>query len=199
MTLQREYFARLYRTSDDPWKLQERWYEQRKRQLTLAALNKPRYACAFEPGCSIGELSAGLSARCDALLVADLDPTACETARQRLEHLSHVRVEQRTVPQEWPDMSFDLIVISELAYYFEESDLAILADCALNSLMPGGTLLACHWRHPVPDYPQTGDSVHDILARQLRLKRLLHHEEEDFLLDVWSDDERSVARTEGLV
>ena len=72
-------------------------------------------------------------------------------------------------------------------------------DCALKSLMPGGTLLACHWRHPVPDYPQTGDSVHDILARQLRLKRLLHHEEEDFLLDVWSDDERSVARTEGLV
>jgi hypothetical protein len=31
------------------------------------------------------------------------------------------------------------------------------------------------------------------------LKRLLHHEEEDFLLDVWSDDERSVARAEGLV
>jgi len=199
MTLQHEYFARLYAASDDPWQFRERWYEQRKRQLTLAALNKARYASAFEPGCSIGELSAGLAARCESLLVADLDSTACETARQRLGHLSHVRVEQRAVPQEWPDTPFDLIVIIELAYYFEEADLAILIDCALHSLKPGGTLLACHWRHPVPEYPQTGDSVHALLVRRLRLKRLLHHEEEDFLLDVWSDDERSVARIEGLV
>ncbi len=41
--------------------------------------------------------------------------------------------------------------------------------------------MACHWRHPVADYPLTGDAVHAALARWPRLSRV---EEEDFLLDV---------------
>ena len=35
-----------------------RWYEQRKYAVTLAALPQRRYATAYEPGCSIGVLTA---------------------------------------------------------------------------------------------------------------------------------------------
>ena len=33
-----DYFDQLYQDNDDPWHYQQRWYEQRKRQLCLAAL-----------------------------------------------------------------------------------------------------------------------------------------------------------------
>jgi cyclopropane fatty-acyl-phospholipid synthase-like methyltransferase len=199
LTLGTEYFARLYADSTDPWHFRERWYEKRKRALTLAALTKPRYVSAFEPGCSIGEFAAELATRCDVLLVSDVDPQACRSARQRLALFPHVQVARQSVPTEWPEASFDLIVISELAYYFDDTDLATLIARISTSLLQGGTLLACHWRHPVEDYPQTGDAVHARFERDLSLHHLLHHEEPDFLLDVWSNDGRSVAQREGLV
>ena len=34
-----------------------------------------------------------------------------------------MRVEQRVVPGEWPMGSFDLIVFSEILYYFDDADL----------------------------------------------------------------------------
>src|SRR5258708_3601429 len=113
-----QYFHELYERGDDPWKLRGGWYEQRKRSLTLALLPRPRYSNAFEPGCANGELTAELAARCDALLAADLNETAVRLARERVAGMPQVRVEQRTVPGEWPTGAgpFDLIVISELAY-----------------------------------------------------------------------------------
>jgi len=62
-----------------------------------------------------------------------------------------------------------------------------------------GTLLACHWRHPVEGFDLQGDAVHAILHRHLGLNRLVHHEERDFVLNVWSSDARSVAQREGFV
>ncbi|KGT47721.1 MULTISPECIES: hypothetical protein [Acinetobacter] len=36
---QHEYFAELYRENNgDPWRYEQRWYEQRKRDITLAVL-----------------------------------------------------------------------------------------------------------------------------------------------------------------
>ena len=41
------YFDRLYGASPDPYGLRLRWYERRKRELTLAALPHPRYRSAY--------------------------------------------------------------------------------------------------------------------------------------------------------
>jgi hypothetical protein len=43
------YFDELYATSDDPWQLSSRWYEERKYSITLSLLPRPRYRHAFEP------------------------------------------------------------------------------------------------------------------------------------------------------
>ena len=198
MTVPCDYFARLYAESADPWRFRERWYERRKRDLMLAALNRLRYASAFEPGCSVGELTAALATRCDTLLASDIDLDACRHARERVRAFSYVRVEQQVLPEQWPKGSFDLIVISELAYYFDEIELGILIGRTKEALVPGGTLLACHWRHPVDIHLQSANAVHALFARRLGLRRLVHHEEPDFLLDAWSDEERSVAQLEGL-
>ncbi len=38
MSLDAQYFADLYAGNDDPWAFRTRWYERRKRELTLASL-----------------------------------------------------------------------------------------------------------------------------------------------------------------
>jgi cyclopropane fatty-acyl-phospholipid synthase-like methyltransferase len=200
VTLPASYFAAMYAGAEDPWGFRSRWYEQRKRDVTLTALTRPRYRRAFEPGCSIGVLTAALAGRCDEVVAADVDERAVSTARSELARHGHVRVERLSVPQEWPDGMFDLVVISEVAYYLARPELEQLLDCAVGSLAPRGTLLACHWRHPVPDYPATGDDVHQRLLARPELSQAVSHVEEDFRLDLLTlGAAPSPARREGLV
>ena len=97
--------------------------------------------------------------------------------------------------------NLDLVVLSELLYYFGDRDLRAVLDRAAGSLEAGGTLLAVHWRHPVADYPRSGDDVHRVLAAQPGLAQLVCHEEPDFLAEVWVRTEGrpvSVAQSTGL-
>ena len=198
MTLPADYFDGVYADGDDPWGFRDRWYERRKRALTLAALPEARVGRTFEPGCAIGELTAGLAERCDSLLATDLNERALASARERLAGQGHVTFERRTVPGEWPPGEFDLVVLSEVGYYLAGADLALLAERAAGCLTPGGALIACHWRHPVADYPTSGDAVHAALAAT-GLPRIVRHEEEDLLLEVFSPAGQSVARRGGLL
>jgi hypothetical protein len=50
------------------------------------------------------------------------------------------------------------------ANYLDRADLRRLLDLVERDAVPGATVLACHWRHPAPDYPLTGDEVHAELA-----------------------------------
>jgi len=196
-----QYFDDLYQQSDDPWNLREGWYERRKRTLTLALLPRPRYRNAFEPGCANGELTAELATRCDALLAADLHERAVTLTRERVAGMPQVRVEQRTVPLEWPTEAgpFDLIIISEFAYYLHTDELETLAARIAASLTTDGTLLACHWRRPFAEALESADTAHALFDARCGLSRLAHHDEADLLIDVWSRDARSVAQREGLL
>lgn len=198
MTLPAQYFDDLYAATEDPWGFRDRWYEKRKRALTLALLPAPRYNRVFEPGCSIGVLTHDLAGRCASLLATDLAASAVDAATARCAHLAHVRVELATHPLDWPGGSFDLVVLSEVLYYFSSDDVRSVAQQAFSST---GTLLAVHWRHPVADYPLTGDAVHEVLEQQALLQgmqRLAHYLDEDLVADVWSRDGRSVATRTGL-
>lgn len=204
MTLGPDYFADMYAAADDPWGLTTRWYEQRKYALTVAALPEERYRNALEAGCSVGVLTERLAARCDRLLAVDSAPAAVAHAAQRNAHSTHVAVERRILPGDWPSGTFDLIVISEIGYYFDSADFDQLTTCAAGALEPGGTLVAVHWRHPVADYPRSGDEVHAALemhAARRGLERTVLHIELDFLLEVYlrtPPNARSVAQSTGL-
>jgi SAM-dependent methyltransferase len=201
VTLDPGYFRDRYAASADPWGLAERWYEARKYAVTTALLPRQRYGTAFEPGCSIGVLTAMLAPRCDALLACDAVPAAVASARARTTGLPGVRIEQRAIPAEWPPGSFDLIVLSELLYYFDDADLGQVLGLGIGSLSPGGQLLAVHWRHSAPDHPRTGDEVHEDLARHPALARLARYRDLDFTAEVYAradGDLRSVAQAGGI-
>ena len=111
-------------------------------------------------------------------------------------------MEQRQIPVQWPAGRFDLLVFSEILYYFGDGDLDRVLDRAVRALRLGGTLLAVHWRHPVAEYPRTGDDVHQVLAARPGVARLVSHTEPDFLAEVYTRTGAapiSVARATGLV
>ena len=201
-TLGAGYFDGMYAAAADPWGFEERWYERRKHSISLAMLPRERYHAAFEPGCSIGVFTRMLAPRCGTLLACDLAAAAVRAAAARTADLPQVRVEQRELPRGWPDDRFDLVVFSEFLYYFGDHDLEQVLKNAVAALEPDGTLLAVHWRHPVADYPRSGDDVHQVLADYPGLGRLVHHVEPDFLAEVYVRTDGtpvSVAQATGLV
>lgn len=185
MSLSAIYFEQLFSANPDPWAFRSRWYEKRKRALTLASLPRQRYGRVFEPACANGELSLGLAERGDRLLCMDLSHTAVALAAERLAGYPEVQVVQGRLPEEWPEGQFDLIVLSELGYYLDSKDWRQVIDQARASLSPQGAVLACHWLQPIAGCPQTGAQVHAMLDAHLYLPRAVRHEEPDFILELW--------------
>jgi SAM-dependent methyltransferase len=158
------FFDEIYASADDPWSFATSPYEAEKYATTLAALPRARYEAAFEIGCSIGVLTTQLAPRCDALLAVDVSATALAQARQRCLTLPWVRVEQRSIPAAFPDEQFDLVLVSEVGYYWSWADLDLAIQRCAEHLRPAGHLLLVHWTPVVAEYPLTGDEVHERVA-----------------------------------
>ncbi|KQR75190.1 SAM-dependent methyltransferase [Arthrobacter sp. Leaf337] len=169
----------------DPWSYTSSWYERRKRALTLAILPDAEYGSGLEIGCSIGTLSVELAARCREYVAVDASSAALVQAAERLGGHPAARTLHLTVPQRWPEGRFDLAVVSETGYYLTAEELAELFARVQGSLNPGGTLLLCHWRHPVTGWELDGDTVHAMARQQLRWPTAGLYREKDFVLEVF--------------
>ncbi len=167
VSLTENYFNEVYEHSQDPWSFETSAYELAKYKASLAALPRDRYDNALEIGCSIGVLTARLAPRCTRLLSVDAVEAPLERARRRLVDYPSVRFERMSIPGEFPQATFDLIVVSEVGYYWSLEDLEIAIDKIRGALRPGGTLLLVHFTPYVPDYPLTGDEVHQAFETKL--------------------------------
>jgi predicted TPR repeat methyltransferase len=182
------YFEALYAEQRDPWRFESSRYEQRKYRHTLAALGPSdrRFARALEIGCSIGVFSQLLAPRCEELLAVDVAEQAVDRARMRLADRPGVRVEQRELPEQLPPGPWDLIVCSEVLYYWDGQLLSLALPLLVEQLAPGGSLLAVHWRPATRTYPLLGDEVHDLLTDELaQLEHAESATEPLYRLDRW--------------
>ena len=120
-------FDAVHRGDEDPWECTTSWYSSGKRALTLAALPDEHYAAGLEVGCSTRDPEPGA---CAAVTASPSTPAAPPWRRppSGLPRCPRrARFATLTVPQEWPDGRFDLIVIprsaiiapAELAGLFE--------------------------------------------------------------------------------
>jgi len=187
--LGREYFEGLYAASEDPWNFAASEYEQTKYARTLAELGGRTFRRALEAGASIGVFTEMLADRCEELLAVDVSERAVTAARRRLSGRGHVRVERRTLPEEMPEGPFDLIVASEVLYYFPMEEMLTVLRGFERELARGGVLLAVHWRRETETYPLQGDEVHDLLAEHTRLLNTESIIEPDYRLDLFEDGE----------
>ncbi len=160
-SLPASYFDAIYQTDPDPWKFATSEYETQKYAATIAALPKPHYRSALEIGGSIGVLTEKLAPACDTLLSIDVAKLAQDQAIERCQQHPHVSFELMSFPHQCPQSKFDLILVSEVGYYWCPTDLQIAQQRILELLEPGGNLLLVHWLPRSPDYPLTGDEVHE--------------------------------------
>lgn len=197
MTASVDHFHALYASHADPWHTDDSWYEQRKRAILLAALPMRRFASAYEPGCGNGALTLALARRCDRLIASDFCDEAVRLTLARFTDGAHVNVRKEILPEQWPapdkHPAFDLIVLSELCYYFEASQLTTLSALAIDSLQDGGYLTACHWKKPFDDRQQDTADMHSLFARHPELQAFAHYEDDDFRLDLWQKTARVAA------
>lgn len=188
-------FDAVHAGNDDPWQYTTSWYEHRKRALTLAALPGRNYEAGLELGCSIGTLSADLAQRCASFLAVDASNAALVHADRRLAHLPGAATRRLTAPREWPEGRFDLIVVSEVGYYLAPDELAGLLTRIETALLPGGTLVLCHWRHPISGWELDGDAVHAAARRRLGWADAGLYRERDFILEVLTAPDAPVPET----
>jgi len=185
--LGRKYFDELYARSRDPWSFETSEYERNKYERTLSVLACRRYRRALEVGCSIGVFTAMLAPLCVELLAVDVSEKAIAVARQRLADFPNVRVKLRTLPEETPQGPFDLVVASEVLYYWPEDVMLSALRRFEEVLAPGGSLLAVHWRKETKTYPLQGDEVHDLLLGHTRLANTTTIVEPEYRLDLFED------------
>ena len=155
----RDYFEALYAADPDPWRFRTSDYERAKYADTVAALDGRRFARAVEIGCSIGELTAALAPSCDSLLGIDIAEAPLEAARARNAAAAHVAFARMALPDETPVGAFDLIVLSEVLYYWDAFDLARVAAWVREAMTADGVVLLVHWLGETPDYPASGDAA----------------------------------------
>ena len=186
-TSSREFFERMYQNDPDPWNFAGDAYELSRYDAVLKALAGQHFGRAFEPGCSVGVLTARLASFCDEILAIDLSEAAVVEARKRCVAYGQVRVEQGSVGEVDPG-PVDLLLLSEIGYYFSATDLREWVDRVLSRLLPSGVLLASHWLGFSPDHKLSGEQVQDIvqdLAGERGLVLKFAQRTDDFRLDLW--------------
>jgi hypothetical protein len=96
----------------------------------------------------------------------DGSPTALAEARRRV-HGAHVKYVQARLPDEMPRGPFDLIVVSEIAYYLSVHELALLGRRLAAATAPRGKIVLLHHRRHFQDAAQLPCLAHFRLRSQL--------------------------------
>jgi hypothetical protein len=169
------FFETKYQEKSDPWDFSKNSYEQARYNAIINAISHRRYRRAFEPGCSIGVLTERLATHCDAVEAIDFSPTACAQAEARCAQLPHVEVRCAALPDGMPVEEVDLLVLSEIGYYFPAQDWLRISSRLIDSIPQGATVLAAHWLGHSQDHCISGDEVHEIVLSHPRL-RIEHSE-----------------------
>ncbi|MGA7313857.1 MAG: SAM-dependent methyltransferase [Silvibacterium sp.] len=181
-----QFFETMYQEHEDPWQFASSQYEHDRYAATLRALGDRRYRHAFEPGCSIGILTAQLATVCDRVEAMDISPTAVARARVRCERLPNVQILCGNLGAAITDREFDLVVFSEIGYYFNETQLRLIATKLVKQMPTDGIFLAVHWLGSSQDHVLDGDRVHEVLKTTANLHLAQSERYPGFRLDRWT-------------
>ncbi len=151
----RDFFEGFFAARADPWKYTSP-YEQTKYEQTLELLPNRRIRRALELACAEGHFTRQLAPRAGSLLAADISQVALDRAVERCADLKNVSFRQLDIMKDALPGRFDLIVCSEVFYFFGSVPAAQeVARKLAAALEPGGYLLAAHANLVVdePDRP----------------------------------------------
>jgi len=179
------FFEAKYRSESDPWNFLRSPYECARYDAILNALRGRHFHRIFEPGCSIGVLTARLANVCDEIEASDFSPSAVKAACNRCENLSNAHIRCCSFSEQEDFGRFDLVVLSEIGYYFCAPEWRKISERCVATMNSGSTLLAAHWLGNSPDHQMSGDEVHSILAANAALRLEYSERYELFRIDRW--------------
>lgn len=179
------FFEAKYRRSGDPWRFATNAYELDRYRVLLDAIGPGPFRAVYEPGCSLGVFSELLAPRCEQLTATDVSSTAIRSARRRCARFPQARFEVVEPSDEAPAGPLDLVVFSEIGYYFDRGTLAERAAGLAERLCAEGRLVGTHWRGHSPDHRLSGTTVHETLDAVPELVRTRHDTYDGYLLGIW--------------
>jgi SAM-dependent methyltransferase len=174
-----EYWEAFYGPSHDPFGFDTNPEEALKFERTLELCDAGAFGHALELGCAVGTFTELLAPRCSSVLAVDISATAVKRATERVGHLANVTCEVRALPAEIPLGPFDLIVASDVLYYWPMGDLVRAVPVLADALAPGGAFVAVHYAPPMGSI-LSGDEVHDALAAEAAHLRQTFSERTEF-------------------
>ena len=188
-SLDASYFDDVFASDDDPWSLASSAYEAEKYAASVAAIADRRYRAVLEIGCAHGVLTRHVAPLCDTLLAIDISQRAVDLARRRCADLDTVTIERAAFPRQLPDHTpmtgFDLVLLSEVAYYWDDGDIARAAAAVRTLAAPECRILLVHWTGTT-DYPKTGDEAVAKLQRHIGAITVERAERTaEYRLDLW--------------
>lgn len=181
------YFDRIFEADDDPWDLASSEYAAEKFAHTHDVLADRRYARALEVGCAHGVLTSHIVGLCDSLLAVDISTHALSKARERVGDRPELTLGHMTFPAEAPEGEpFDLVILSEVAYYWGLVDLDRTSEWLRGNVAPGGRVILVHYTGET-DYPHTGDAAVEELWAELQDVFTVGRAEtkDNYRLDLW--------------
>jgi SAM-dependent methyltransferase len=184
-TVSKEFFEEKYRANRDPWDFSSSSYELNRYREIMQLLDNRTFGYAFEPGCSIGVLTERLAARCQDLFAIDISPSAVAVARKRCARYPNVTIAEGALPGDLPQETCDLIVFSEIGYYFERDVLSELRDSLIEHLARPSLFVGVHWLGISADHLLSGDQVHEVLGSTTALRKTTSRRYDGFLLESW--------------
>lgn len=185
VTRLKQHFDGLFALDEDPWNYRSDWLERRRLDLLVAMLPQEHHGSIFEPACANGSLTRRLASRGDRVVAWDGSSRAIAHARRFLTLQPHVELAEKSVPEHWPEATFDLVVLSDFLYYLPTEHIVDVAVLAARTVNSGGSIIGCHWRGSAHDFlVDGGDAVHTVLADVLGAP-VVSYVDEQHVIDVW--------------
>ena len=185
------YFERRFATAvaADPWGYEANPVELAKYGRTLEVCGLRGTESVLELACAAGVFTEMLAPRCRSLLAVDISEVAVRAARARVARFGNVRCERRTLPEDPPSGSFELILCSDFLTFLNEKDIeAVARVMAALSSESGAIVVVNHHRRITTDPSR----MFEIVERQLESFTVTHDEQLERHRIVRFDRDRAV-------
>lgn len=155
-------FEAKFAGSDDPWSTWTDPDEALKRRSILHALGQGPLGRVLELGAGNGSNSWSIAARSLRLDATEATVGGAALVRRAIRGFApRARALQLVVPAEPPRACYDAIVVAELLYYLDVSDMRAFARQVARHLRPGGVLVLAHHRITFYDFVQHAAGIHE--------------------------------------
>lgn len=156
----------------DPFGFDRNPEERLKFDRTLAVCGDGPLGRVLELGCAVGSFTEVLATRASDVLALDVSQAAVDQVARRLQDQPNVRAAAMTIPAEFPDETFDLVVASDVLYYLSVEELKRCVTRIELCLAAGGAFVAVHYV-PRMGSVLNGDEAHDVVVAHTTLTHVL--------------------------